>query len=143
MKLISLFRNKISGDIFLYTNEGFMQFYDYLNFTSDDEYRKLHPRICGFADRCTDNVLEEYEDIERFGTYFDNNQSVTLIYPIIKTIDITTLFKFSENISYINLCKTFILCCKRKKINLTQDNIEYICKFLLENYINYLTLLNK
>tara|TARA_Y100000389_G_C17424512_1_gene498737 strand:- start:265 stop:693 length:429 start_codon:yes stop_codon:yes gene_type:complete len=140
MKLISIFSNYITGELYIYTIDGFMPFDKYYLLLEPYEKKRLDTRICGFSDRNTTVILEDYSNsIQKFGTYSDNN-NITILNPIIINMNISSAIKYSKKISLINLCKTFLLCCNRNKYKLSIDITDQICSYLLNDYICYLSL---
>ena len=90
-------------------------------------------------------MLEKNNSIQKYGTYYDyehnsDENQITIINPIIITFNTIKGLKFSKQISLKNLCKTFILCCKRINCKLSQDNIDQICYYLISDYFVYLSL---
>ena len=140
MKLISVFTNYITGELYVYTIDGFIPFNEYYLLLDSSEQKKLSSRICGFSDRNVEFMMEEYSDsIEKFGTYNDNNE-IVLLNPIIIKMDVSTAIKYSKKICLLNLCKTFLLCCNRNKYKLSKDNTDKICSHLIKDYIPYLSV---
>ena len=140
MKLISIFNNYITGDLYIYTIDGFMPFDNYYLLLDSNEQKKMASRICGFSDRNVEYMLDEYSDsIQKFGTYNDNND-IVLLNPIIIKMDVANAIIYSKKISKINLCKTFLLCCNRNEYKLSRDNTDKICSYLIKDYIPYLSI---
>ena len=123
-----------------------MSFETYISI-NNTEKTKLFSRIYNLNDSFTNIMLQQNNYIKAYGTYYDydsnfDENKITIIYPIIITFNINKGITFSKKISLINLCKTFILCCKRHNYNLSLDNINKICCYLISDYIIYLSIYN-
>ena len=141
MQIIPFYRNKIDGDIYVLTHEGFF-FVD--SNMIDHYFEDSITRFLGSKEKLSIEYISSYPEIEKYGNYNpnlpSNIDSFTINNPFIKKCNISEAFKFSKKISLKNLCKEFLLCAKRNdcKLNILQnDNLNFIVSFLLKDYMLY------
>ena len=141
MKLLSIYRNIITGDLFLITTEGLLYFDSYKVY-ENDYLTKISSRLCNSREMIATDILKQHTDIVHYGTYYD--LEFTMNNPIQTISCVDDAYKFSKKISYINLCRVFKMCANRTDnalFTLSKDITDKIVSFLIKDYSIYLSLI--
>lgn len=138
ISLIKIYRNIISGGIFILTPDGFFGINrkNTFDFYEDIIIRSLLPTEI----KKYENLLKINYEIVYYGVYNFRTNIVTINNPIILETNFEESEKFSKKNSYIQLCKEFILSTQQNKVlyNLPEDIMNKIIYFVIGEYFKFL-----
>lgn len=134
--LIKIYRNFITGGIFILTPEGF---FGISKNNSFDFYRDIIVRSLRKEEKTKyEELLRINYEMVYYGIFNFKTNIVTINNPIILEINFEEAEKFSKKNSYIRLCKEFILSSQKKTMyNLPQDIIYKIVEFVIGKYLKF------